>query len=107
MLTTKYRGYRLKTLTRIWELYESNVNRLWARNGFLHCSTLNYLMKILLVESDKFELEDIRFRWTQTNYLSPHQYMEVRVGDTRWIEVDLWGKAYGVKFGKHAHGFKL
>jgi hypothetical protein len=105
VLTSKYRGYRLKTITRLWELFMVDVDALWARHGFLHCTSSNYLLKILLVKSGKFSESDITFRWTLIYYWSPHQYVRVRIGE-EWTDIDLWGKAYGIPFGKHAHGLK-
>jgi len=106
LLTKKYRGYRLKTITRIFDLFDINIGTMWSKNGFLHCTNMNYLMKILLLGSLKFSEDDIEFRWTLINYYSPHEYLRVRVKDNEWLDIDLWGKVYGIKFGTHAHGFR-
>jgi hypothetical protein len=105
LIAKKYRGYRIKTVTRLWELFDLDASHWWAKEGFLHCTSLNYLLRIMLVGSGKFTGADIRFKWTTVNFISPHQFMQVRLDDGKWIDVDLWGKAYGVSFGDHAHGF--
>jgi hypothetical protein len=104
LLTKKYRGHRLKTLIRFFDLFKVDVNSLWSKNGFLHCTNMNYLMKILLIGSLKFKEEDIKFRWTLIHFYSPHEYVQVRTDDNKWINIDLWGKAYDIKFGSYAHG---
>lgn len=104
LLTQKYRGYRLKTFTRLFDLFDVDVHNLWAKNGFLHCTNMNYLMKILLLGSQKFGEEDIRFRWTLIQFYSPHEYLRVRTNNDECIDVDVWGKAYGIKLGSYAHG---
>jgi hypothetical protein len=105
LLTKKYHGDRVKTITRLYEVFRSDLKHIWARNGFLHCTTLNYVMAACLIESGHFSAEDITYHWTQVNYLSPHQYLKVRTNKGTFIEIDIWGKAYGVQYGDHAHGF--
>ncbi|NQU79099.1 hypothetical protein HQ545_04995 [Candidatus Woesearchaeota archaeon] len=105
ILSKKYRGYRLLTYLRFFNLFEPNINRIWARTGFLHCVTLNYLMRILLVRSGLFDEGDIRIRWTLVWYISPHQYLNIRLDKNKSINIDLWAKAYHIGFGDYAHGF--
>jgi len=104
LLTRKYRGYRLKTITHLFALFDVDVHHLWAKRGFLHCTHLNYLLKILLVCSGKFAENDVQLKWTQIYFHSPHQYVRVRLGG-KWVCVDVWGNAYGIPFGSYAHGF--
>ena len=105
LLTKKYRGYRIRTLTRLFDLFEDDITKLWSKNGFLHCTNMNYLMKIMLLGSGKFSEDDINFKWTTINFYSPHEYLQIRLDNSRWINIDMWGKAYGIKFGDYAHGF--
>lgn len=104
-LTSKYRGYAFKTYFRFFDIFTSDTNKLWAKSGFLHCSKLNFLMRILLVKSGHFQNEDIKTKWTLVWYLSPHQYLQIRLNDNEYINIDMWGKAYGIPFGDYAHGF--
>src|SRR3569832_857829 len=64
LLTEKYCGNRMKTLTHFSELFPSSVNEVWARNGFLHCTNQNWLLAILLIKSGHFAPQDIHTRWT-------------------------------------------
>jgi hypothetical protein len=104
-LTKKYRGYRLRTYLRFWELLERDLEKLWAREGFLHCTHMNRLLLEVLVQSGHFKPEDLRTRWTLVWLLSPHQYLEVHLASGKRVSVDIWGKAYGISFGDYAHGF--
>jgi hypothetical protein len=104
LLVQKYRGYRLFTYLKIFEILRHDINWLWAQQGCLHCTHINFLLKILLVQSCVFTEEDIRTRWTLIWYISPHQYLQVRVGK-EWIDVDIWAHVYGIPLGDHAHGF--
>lgn len=104
ILRTKYRGRRLKTYLRLLEVFSADIGKLWGRDGFLHCTNLNYLLRALLIQSDHFVEDDIKLRWTQIWLVSPHQYVQVNVHN-RWVDVDIWGYSHGIEFGDHARGF--
>jgi hypothetical protein len=105
ILTNKYRGFRVKTYLNFFDIFVFDLNKIWQKNGFLHCTTMNYLLYILLVKSGLFESKDIKKHWTFVWYISPHQYLTVNLKGDRSINIDLWSKAYGVPFGSYAHGF--
>jgi hypothetical protein len=104
LLTQKYRGYRIKTLTRLPDLFDVDINHMWGKEGFLHCTNLNYLLKIMLIRSGKFTKKDIKFVWTLIYFWSPHEYVRVQLDQDQWVGVDIWAKAYGITFGDHARG---
>lgn len=104
-LSKRYRGYKLETYTKWYMIFDSNINKIWSNPGFLHCTTLNYLIRILLIKSNFFKEEDIKLKWTMIKYISPHQYLEIRISKNEVINVDLWGKSYRIPFGDYAHGF--
>ena len=62
-------------------------------------------MRILLVKSELFDEEDIKLKWTLVWHISPHQYLTIKINQNEYINIDLWGKAYGINFGDYAHGF--
>jgi hypothetical protein len=105
IMTKKYRGYRVKTYSQLYKVFESDLEKMWERNGFMHCHSLNYLMRILLVKSGHFENGAIENRWTAIWYISPHQYLNVRLENGNSVNVDIWGAVYGIEFGDYAHGF--
>lgn len=104
LLTKKYRGYRVKTYTRIFDIFEKNLGILWNKTGFLHCTNINYIMRFLLIQSGFFKEKDIRTKWTLLWYISPHQYLQIRI-NTTWVNIDVWAYTYGIRFGDYAHGF--
>lgn len=106
ILTARYHGERLKTYTRIWRLLENDLQQLWSRQGFLHCTKINKLLGRLLIESGWVQSEDIQFCWTLTWFISPHQYVRIKKTDGSILCLDIWGAAYGIPFGEYAHGFR-
>ncbi len=106
VLGEKYRGYRILTFLRLDRWFVSDLAMLWGIKGFLHCHQMNYLLRVLLIASGQFTPEAITVKWTQVWFVSPHQYLVVTLENGEKIEVDLWGKTYGVPFGSHAHGFQ-
>ncbi len=105
ILTNKYRGYKFMTYLKLWQLWETDVNKIWQRSGFLHCTTMNYLLRILLVKSGWFQEEDLRLKYAMIWYVSLHQYLEVRLAPYEWIKVDIWYHHYGKGLGDYGHGF--
>lgn len=105
ILTSRYRGDRAKTYALFWRLFENDVERLWSRTGFLHCTKLNRLLRYLLVESGWVETDDIELRWTLTWFISPHQYVQIRKSDGVLLRLDVWAANYGTPYGDYAHGF--
>lgn len=105
VLTHKYRGYRVKTFTRFPEVFMTDINRLWGKSGFLHCSNINYIARVLLIKSELFTEKDIQQKVSFIWYISLHQYLRVNVGE-RFINIDIWAHPYGTEYGNYAHGFK-
>ena len=106
ILSEKYRGHRLVTYLKIHYLLLKDLNKIWGKSGFLPCTTLNYLLKNLLIKSGWFSESDIKIKWALIWFFSPHQYLSVRISKEKSINVDLWGRAYGIKFGDYAHGLR-
>lgn len=86
----------------LWKIFDRDLNRIWKRTEFLHCTHMNWLLKIVLVHSGKFAERDVQERWTFLSGISPHQYSRVRLKDGRMINVDVWASTYGIPFGGHA-----
>lgn len=105
ILSKKYRGCRFYTYLKFFDLFITDVNRLWKKNGCLHCTHLNYLLRVLLIKSGFFKEEDIKLKLTLIYYVSIHQYLNIRINNDKFIDVDLWGNANGIKFGYYTHGF--
>lgn len=106
LLSNRYQGARVKTYLKFPFIFKKDINFLWSQRGFLHCTNMNYLARILLVESGFFTEDDIVLNWTLIWYISPHQYLRVKVAESKFIDIDIWAKTYGISFGDYAKGFK-
>jgi len=103
LLKKRFKGYLLNTWIRIYELPNRNLDKIWNKKMLL-CTHLNWLLKILLVKSGHFKETDIELKWTLVFFVSPHQYVIIRIGK-KLLRVDPWGSKHGVEFGKVAYGF--
>lgn len=104
IVTSRYKGDRLHTVTNIYELVYP-LRRLWRLNGHLLCTNLNRVLRDLLIQTQWYEVSDVRYRWTAIWLFSPHQYVQVYIDDD-WVDVDVWGYAYGVPLGEYSSGFR-
>lgn len=105
ILTLKYKGMRFATYVRLPLLFVHDTAKLWAKSGFLYCTAMNYLLRVLLVKSGWFLEEDIQRKYSLVWYISIHQYLRVRISDSRYINVDIWNASYGKRLGDYARGF--
>lgn len=85
--------------------YTSNdVHKIWFVKKDQHCTAMNYLMRIFLVKSGYFYESDILLKYTHL-FLSPHQYLYIKIKRDTWIKVDPWAGTKGYPLGEYAHGF--
>lgn len=105
IMTDRFRGGRMLIFLRPFQIFISNARKVWANPGLTHCHNANYLLRTLLVRSGFFDNEDIKNKWTLIWYISPHQYVQVTLNTGKKVNVDMWAKVYGTKFGDYAHGF--
>ena len=101
----RYRGYRFRTYWQLHKAWEMDLEKIWKKTGFLHCHAMNYLLRVLLVKSGWFQDDDIQLKYSLVWYVSPHQYLRVKIEDNKFVNVDVWNYNYGKKFGDYAHGF--
>ncbi|PCH91951.1 hypothetical protein COB80_01155 [Candidatus Kaiserbacteria bacterium] len=99
-VTEKYYGSRLKTITEFWRAFGDILVK---SPGFLPCTGQNYLLRTMLIKSNRFKEEDIKIKTVPLN-LFIHQYIKVRVDD-RYIDVDPWSNFLGVPIGKKSFLF--
>ena len=104
IMTKRFRGHRFKTITRIPQIFSFDIESFWNTPGFMLCHNMAWLLRILLVKSGHFENEDLISKWTQVWYISPHNYLKVKMKSGKVINVDTWGASQGIKFGEYAHG---
>lgn len=104
LLSEKYRGSRWGTYLNVHKLFRADIGKICANPGVYQCTTLNYLMRLVFVGSGFFKDPDIEQRKSLVWFVSPHQYLRVKISDKRYINVDLWGARYGINFGDYARG---
>jgi hypothetical protein len=104
IITEKYYGRRLQAFLNLRKMFEQDINKIWKERGFYQCTTLNYLIRALLVETGRFKDSDIKQINTLIWFFSPHQYLAIKGSKGKIIFVDPWSKAYGISYGNYAHG---
>lgn len=82
-----------------------SLNDLYQRRGFMHCTQLNFLLRLFLVKSGFFKEEDIKLKYIFVNFFI-HQYAQVYLNN-RWIDVDIFDYSNGLKIGEHLKTFSL
>lgn len=73
--------------------------------GYMHCTTMNYLLRVMAVKSGFFREQDIDQVLTHSWYIAPHQYLRVRLPAGTVIDVDPWNYQFGIDYGRHGSGF--
>lgn len=102
ILYEKYVGCHI--YTRFFDLFVTDLDKLWNKDGPSHCTNLDYLLRVLLVKSEFFKDEDIELKLTLI-YIFPHQYLKVKLSEDKFINVDPWGAKHRIKFGDYANSF--
>jgi len=98
--------YKLGRFLHIPTLYIHSPEKLWNMKGkFIACHQACLLLRIFLVRSKIFSDDDIRVKYSVVN-LNTHQYLQVNA-EGSWIDVDVWGKKYGIPFGQYGHGLVM
>ena len=101
-MTTRYHGKRgefLKHPSVLWW----NLAHSWKKTGFLPCTMMTYMARILLVKSKFFTKKDVR-TYTHLHGFVLHQCLQVRVEDG-WIYVDPWAEHLGYGIGRRLEVF--
>jgi len=104
-LTKKYNIKRLYVIIKFPELFKQRVESLWNRKGYIHCISLNYLLRIMLIRSGLFSEHDIELKISNTWFIALHQYLRVKINQKKYVNVDPWTHTFGIEFGDYGHGF--
>ncbi len=83
--------------------FRNNVRHLWEKKGFLHCHQQNLILRYLLLETGRFTEQDIKIRETVC-YIGLHQYLQIRVEEKKWINVDPFAMRLNHKKGELLKG---
>lgn len=104
LVVGRYRGYRFRTYVYFWKAFETDPNKLWGRNGFMHCTHQNFLLRTLLVKSGWFSEDEITVGYSRVWHASPHQYLKIRING-KILAADPWNSRFNVPLGYYATGF--
>ena len=80
---------------------------IWKMKGFgLPCHVQNILFQRILRK--RLKRKDIRTltTWALKKSMLIHFYSQVKMGD-KWVDVDVWGKKWGIPFGGNVHNSRL
>lgn len=83
--------------TRIWDILKTK----W----YLHCTTMNYLLRVMLVKSWYYQDNQIQEKWTHIWYIAPHQYLHIVLDNWEYIDIDPWNYQFGIPYGSYGKGF--
>ena len=92
----------------IWKLPRlllRDIDKIMQTKGYLHCTTMNYLLRIMAVKSGLFADQDIKLKFTNTWYVAPHQYLEVDLANGEKVTLDPWNYQYGIDYGEYGARF--
>jgi hypothetical protein len=104
LVLSKWHAGRMDTIYHAPKAFRTDILKIWNQPGYAHCTTMNYVLFILLAGSKYFKPEDIQVKSVFFNMFI-HQYLKVRIGD-RWINADPGGAAIrGLPFGARARFF--
>lgn len=104
LVTSRFESHRFRTYLYLWKAFEDDPNKLWQRQGFLHCHHQNLLLRTLLVKSGWVKEEDIKLGWSLVWYISPHQYLILTLNKSQ-LALDPWNSKFGAEIGEFATGF--
>ena len=82
----RWRSEHLKTFLKLKLIFRTDIGEIWHSRGYAHCTTINFILYTMLVNSPYFKEEDIQIRHAFFNMVA-HQYLRVRV-DGQWLDVD-------------------
>lgn len=107
LIIDRYDGRRFSTFFRLPSLLSRGANDLWNRRGFMHCTNQNYLLYTMLIHSGHFKETDIQPRWSLYWWISPHQYLKIRLSSKEYLFADPWSAKFGIALGDYSHGFHV
>ena len=84
-------------------LWITDLRTLWEKKGYLHCHQHNILIQKLLIETERFNKKDFKFKLTSV-YSEIHQYLKVNVSDNpkkeKWTYLDPFAISLGFEVGE-------
>ncbi len=101
--TDKWKGYKIGFFLKIHYLFLKDPFFIIKWRGYMHCTIMNYILRIMLVKSWFFKDNDIEIKLTNVI----HQYLIIKISDWKTITLDPWGYQFWIEYGEYANGFNL
>ena len=92
---------RYNLIYKFSRLFRKDILEITNSKWYLHCTTMNFLLRIMAVKSGLFKDEDIILKLTNSWYIFPHQYLKIRISDKKRINLDPWSYQFGINYGKY------
>ena len=105
IMSKRYTGSRI--YEKFFDLFITDISKIWNNKGGSHCTNLNFLLRTLLVKSGFFKDDGIKLRLTFVYIISIHQYLKIKLSDNESIDIDPWGTSHGIRFGQYANTLAL
>ena len=83
---SRWHAERLKTIIMLPLAFRKDLSGIWARPGYAHCTTINYVLVSMLAASKFFEPKDLKVQQVFFNGVS-HQYVKINLGN-KILDVD-------------------
>lgn len=104
-VTSRWGGNRLGLIRYFPRLFQTNIFKIISTSGYMHCTTMNFLVRILLVKSGRFTDTNVHLKLTHTWYAVPHQYLTLHFDSGRELVLDPWNFQFGIRYGSFGKGF--
>ncbi|MFT4244325.1 MAG: hypothetical protein ACMXYB_02615 [Candidatus Woesearchaeota archaeon] len=104
-IVNNWGGSRVNLICKFSRLFQKDINTILQTQGYMHCTTMNFLLRVMAIKSGLFNDSDIKLKLTNSWYIAPHQYLEIIISKEEKRVLDPWNYQFGVEFGKYGSGF--
>lgn len=85
LLISFQKGPRGQLFLHFKRLFWVDLDYLFNFRGYFHCTTINYLLRVMLTESGRFSPQHIQAKTTNVWFVMPHQYLRVKTKENIYI----------------------
>ena len=82
-IVNNWGGSRVNLIYNFPRLRQKDLSEILKSQGYMHCTTMNYLLRVMAVKSNLFSDRDIKLKLTNTWYIIPHQYLEIKISNKK------------------------
>lgn len=99
-------GNRINFILKFSRLFQKDISKIIKTEGYIPCTTMNYLLRIMAIKSKLFKEKDIKLNLTNTWYIVPHQFLKIKISKKKTIILDPYNYQFGIDYGKYGSGFE-